>query len=66
MFNWFSENNFQANPDKSQFIFFTNDVLYNTVNIANIILNKFYLSMNVLPHSQLQHTPHRKCNCKCI
>ena len=24
MFNWFSENNLQANPDKSQFILFTN------------------------------------------
>jgi len=39
MFNWFSENNLQANPDKSQFILFTNDVLCNAVNIDNIILH---------------------------
>ena len=41
MFNWFSENNFEANPDKSQFILFTNDVLCNAVNIDNIILHPF-------------------------
>jgi len=37
MFNWFSVNNLQTNPDKSQFILFTNDVLCNAVNIDNII-----------------------------
>jgi len=39
MFNWFSETNLQTNPDKSQFIPFTNDVLCNAVNIDNIILH---------------------------
>jgi len=39
MFNWFCENNLPANPDKSQFILFTNFVLYNAVNLDNIILH---------------------------
>jgi len=39
MFNWFSENNLQANPYKSQFILFTNDLLCNAVNIDTIILH---------------------------
>ena len=39
MFNWFYENNLKPNPDKCQFILFSNDVLHTTVTIDNTVLH---------------------------
>jgi hypothetical protein len=39
MFNWFSGNNLQAIPNKSQFILYTNNILCKGINIYNIILH---------------------------